>query len=681
MPCRPSLLSVFARFVALSGFYATLTVCSSNALATEAGFEEDAYFAAMPVVLTAARLPQPLQDAPGAMTVIDRRTIEATHYRNIPRLLRFVPGMHIGHERGHATWVSYHGLGLSTPGEMQVLVDGATVHVPTNFGTVGWSGVPIFLSEIERIEVVRGASANSFGSSALLGTVNLITRTGGEEPGVRVSTVLGDSSIRDVEVGWSANLAPISLRLTAGEQHDDGFKGLHDTRTTQRLSLRADALIDRENTVTVRLGSSHERPQRGYPDSPLDNNDVRTADDENHMMHLRWHHVTDADREWSASLYHHQLDFKDDWTADALSFTDVPLSRDRRDQRTGVEFQVRDRWSPELRGVWGLSSNQTHVRAPFSFSTRDNIIDRQHRLFSNLEWQPVDGISLNLGLAAEDPGIGWRLSPRIYGSYRAIPGTTLRLGASRAWRGPTIFERYGDVKVFDPKTNLLLAHPYIPNPDIRETRADTLEAGLIQQFETGKSMLDLRVFREELRDLVIRAQAANPPGPAPVLASAVPTTHFANFTKPVTLTGLEIQLQTHPWAGSEWRLAYSLINRDADSEAVESGIAPFTAHLSWQQEWGEQWTSFVSITRIGPVASGDSFVANGRYMVDDFTTMDISVTRKLTLFGQPARFSLTALNLGPRHQEIADPAMQLVYGNRAANRVSRQVYAGLSMQF
>jgi len=643
--------------------------------------EEDVYFEPMPVVLTASRLPQPLQDAPGAMTVIDRELIEATNYRNIPRLLRMVPGMHIGYERGHATWVSYHGLGLSSPGEMQVLVDGATVYVPVNFGTINWSGVPIFLSDVERIEVVRGASANTLGASALLGTVNLITRAGGEEPGAHVTTLLGDSGIRDVEVGWSGNVAPVALRVTAGEQHDDGFTGLHDTRTTQRLSLRADTRVDAENTVTMRLGSSRERPERGYPDSPLNNNDVRTANDRSDMLHLRWQHITDADTEWSASLYHHRIDFEDHWTGDAPGFPDVPLGRDHKDWRTGLEFQARDRLGSTLRGVWGASTNETRTQSVFLFDRRADVVMRQRRVFGNLEWQPDALFSVNAGLAAEAQYDGWHLSPRLYGSFRSSPGMTWRMGASRAWRAPSSFERDGHVVVRDPVSNTLLASPYVPNEDIRETRADTFEMGFIRQFETAHSMLDLRLFQEKLKDLIIRNQVSTLSGPTPLLESAVATTQFQNYDDTVTLTGLEIQFSAHPWDGGTVRLAYSLIDRSAKSEAIASGIAPYTAHVNWQQDWPGRWTSYVSVTRVGPVASGDSFVANGRYLVDDFTTVDISVSRRLSLFGQPARFSLTALNLGPRHQEIADPAMQMVYGNRAANRVSRLVYAGLSVNF
>ena len=53
--------------------------------------EED-YFANVPVVLTASRLDQPLNEAPGAITVIDRRTIRLSGARTLVEVMRLVPG-------------------------------------------------------------------------------------------------------------------------------------------------------------------------------------------------------------------------------------------------------------------------------------------------------------------------------------------------------------------------------------------------------------------------------------------------------------------------------------------------------------------------------------------------------------------------------------------------------------
>ena len=93
-----------------------LLTAASTAAATE-----NSFFEPLPLVLSASRLPQPLQDSPGAVTVIDADLIAATGYRELARLLRLVPGFQVGQERGSAQWVTYHGLGMDYLVQMQLL--------------------------------------------------------------------------------------------------------------------------------------------------------------------------------------------------------------------------------------------------------------------------------------------------------------------------------------------------------------------------------------------------------------------------------------------------------------------------------------------------------------------------------------------------------------------------------
>lgn len=71
---------------------------------------ESGFFEELPVVLSASRLPQPLSEAPGAVTVLSRDFIRATGYRDIGRLFRLVPGFTVVHDRAHTPALSYHGL-------------------------------------------------------------------------------------------------------------------------------------------------------------------------------------------------------------------------------------------------------------------------------------------------------------------------------------------------------------------------------------------------------------------------------------------------------------------------------------------------------------------------------------------------------------------------------------------
>ncbi len=150
------------------------------------------YFDALPIVLTPSRLPQPLNEAPAAVTILDRELIKATGYRDIARLLRLVPGMQVGQERSGVHWVTYHGLGNDSPADIQVLIDGRAVYSPSVLGGVDWLALPVTVDEIERIEVVRGTDAVAYGPNAFLGGINIITRNAGSAPGIAPTTVFSE---------------------------------------------------------------------------------------------------------------------------------------------------------------------------------------------------------------------------------------------------------------------------------------------------------------------------------------------------------------------------------------------------------------------------------------------------------------------------------------------------------
>jgi len=112
------------------------------------------YLGDMPVVLSVSRLAQPLAEAPGAVTVINREMIHASGFREIPDLLRLVPGFYVGWYDGTMATVN-RGLPDQYSRRMQVLVDGRSIYTPL-FGGVQWSDLPLAMDDIERIEVIRG---------------------------------------------------------------------------------------------------------------------------------------------------------------------------------------------------------------------------------------------------------------------------------------------------------------------------------------------------------------------------------------------------------------------------------------------------------------------------------------------------------------------------------------------
>ena len=93
----------------------------------------------IPMVLSATRLQQSFFDVPAAVTIIDRQMIEQSGVREIPELLRMVPGMVVGYDSSSSAFVSYHGTSADMARRMQVLVDGRSIYQPL-LASVDWIG-------------------------------------------------------------------------------------------------------------------------------------------------------------------------------------------------------------------------------------------------------------------------------------------------------------------------------------------------------------------------------------------------------------------------------------------------------------------------------------------------------------------------------------------------------------
>lgn len=159
----------------------------------------------LPIVLTASRMRQPLAEAPTAVTVIDRDMIERSGVRQIADLLRFVPGAVVGYNDGNWPVATLRDMTGAFASGVQVLVDGVSIYSPV-FGGMLWAEIPLSLGDIERIEVVRGPNAASYGANSFQGVVNIITRDPVAENAAEFQANIGGLGIRDE-----------ALRLAAGQ--------------------------------------------------------------------------------------------------------------------------------------------------------------------------------------------------------------------------------------------------------------------------------------------------------------------------------------------------------------------------------------------------------------------------------------------------------------------------------
>lgn len=481
-----------------------------------ASADEDLFFSSLPVVASVSRLPQPLAEAPGAMTVIDRDVIRASGARNIADLLRLVPGFSVTAPNQEPAVVAYHGLSNEeyTP-RVQVLVDGRSLYSPLFKSGVNWNLIPVAPEDIERIEVVRGSNAVSYGSNAFLGVINIITQHASTATGFMVSGNLGSRDVADQTVRWGGHFGSADFRMTYRQQGDSGLRRMfdgnlgwfdpHDSRHNTLFDLRADIPLTDRDELQLSLGHVYDVSQFGRPQSLSD--PFRDLSQSSTNLFASWRRTLDAGGEFRLR-YSHVEDWMSGRYVGLLSYNGpngaVPpyasiAYNDGRSSTDEVEFQHIFAPGPQTRFVWGGSVNQIEVKSLQQFRGDATKHRSLERIFGNLEWRPASAWVFNFGASLERDSVsGIHFDPRVGLSYHLLPGHTLRLIAARAHRTPSLYEALGDTRQTPIGAMSPADRSYLATPGLEAERLDTIEFGYLGEFKGLRASLDLRAFNERI---------------------------------------------------------------------------------------------------------------------------------------------------------------------------------------
>ncbi|MCH7825927.1 MAG: TonB-dependent receptor [Acidobacteria bacterium] len=138
---------------------------------------------------------RPLDSVAASVSIIDEETIDAANARTVAELLEYVAGARVlsSGSRGGATTIQLRG---GDPNFVLVLLDGVPLNDPTDLegGAVNLSSLPI--SSVQRIEVARGPLSYFYGSTALSGIINIVTRRGAtRKPQLRATAQGGGNAL------------------------------------------------------------------------------------------------------------------------------------------------------------------------------------------------------------------------------------------------------------------------------------------------------------------------------------------------------------------------------------------------------------------------------------------------------------------------------------------------------
>ncbi len=207
------------------------------------------------VVVTATRTPQKISDTLGDISVITEQEIQKAGQTSLVELLSMQPGVEMAQNGGVGKSSDIYIRGANATHTV-VLVDGMRINSASN-GTTALQSIP--LSQIERIEILRGPASGLYGADAIGGVIQIFTKSASGKPRLNASLGLGTYGTSIADAGVSGRTGDTSFSLQAGSVSTNGVSAINNPRNT---SYNPDADGYSNKNYSARLaqhfGANHE---------------------------------------------------------------------------------------------------------------------------------------------------------------------------------------------------------------------------------------------------------------------------------------------------------------------------------------------------------------------------------------------------------------------------------------
>jgi iron complex outermembrane receptor protein len=214
-------------------------------------------------VVSSARRPQAIKRASSAIYVITAEDIRQSGATRVVDLFRLVPGMQVNDRLSFSSNVGIRGYAMHNSRMYQVLLDGRSLYDAYKGGTEeDW--YPVFLEDIERIEVIRGPGGVTWGANAMNGVINIITKKPADVQGLFMGGTFGTHATQDAILRYGGQVDRSFYRVSTGAFHTYGFgrdngSDWSDSMDAWPITGRADIPLD--DTTSLSLGGGHKFTQ------------------------------------------------------------------------------------------------------------------------------------------------------------------------------------------------------------------------------------------------------------------------------------------------------------------------------------------------------------------------------------------------------------------------------------
>jgi vitamin B12 transporter len=433
------------------------------------------------IVVTATRYPVAPDSVASTVTVLRGEDLRAQGVRFVGDALRQTPGTHVvqGGPFGAATSLFMRG---GESDYVKVLVDGVPVNQPGGF----YDFASLTTDNVDRVEILRGPGSVLYGSDAIAGVVQIVTREG--DGGVRVGAAGEGGSFGSArweasalgggdDLGWSASVSRLTSEGTYALNND-----YRNTSASGRLRVEAG-----ERTTLSLTGRYHDARYHFPTDGTgavVDRNQYTT--DETASFAL------DVGHRFSEVVDGQLLLARSDIVTGYVNPADPPPgpafeSSDRTStDRTSADARLQFRLPEGIRGLAGASVEAQRQDVTGAFDEgRDN-----WGLYTQATVLPLPQLQLTAGgRLDENQRFGSFWTYRAAALAFASPGTRLRASVGSGFKEPSFFENFDS--------------PFsVGNPDLRPERSFSLEGGIEQDLARGAARVGVTVFAQRFRDLI-----------------------------------------------------------------------------------------------------------------------------------------------------------------------------------
>ncbi len=620
-------------------------------------------------VTSVAKKMQKISESAAAISVITQEDIRRSTATTLPDLLRLATGLQVGQVNGHTWSISARGFNDVYAAKLLVLIDGRSVYMP-DFSGVMWDMQDMVLEDIERIEVIRGPGGTVWGSNAVNGVINVITKHSKDTVGTLISAGAGtvDKAFGSLRHGIALDEHSY-LRVYAKELLQGAFESSTALQekwfTTQPPKDKGDANDAwRVRRAGIRLdsdssGSTHWMFQAEGSHLEKSNYGFFTRDANTQVAHGGHilgsvQHTISETSDFFAQAYY-------DYTQ--RDFNLVAVRNDTFD----FDFHQRWQFSPQHEFTWGggyrailgnsdSKNTQAFQQLPsFNYPTAF-LHSKILNLFLQDEISLRPDLKLTLGNKLErNDATGWENQPNIRMIWTANPQHSFWSAISRSVRTPARTERdlallyaIGIQYPIAPGLSVPLVNPVSGTPDIRSEKQVSYELGW--RFHPNKQLsFDTAAFFNHYDDLISLAFSAPTFNPA-IPALMMPIT-FKNMGSANT-TGIELNAD---WQVSpQWRLhaGYSYLHSvasvfkdatvapESSSRFMMGWNAPHQLNLRshwnfaprWQWDVNARWMSRINIPTDETLSQANSI--NAYFTVDSRLSWQLNKQVELSLVGK-----------------------------------------------